>query len=146
MGDLLGEVGGDDYLAGALEQFRAPIPVHVIEQALRACVDVEVLPPARQEVAVRLGQGAKVEPGHQSGIRDRLEVHVPVGRSALQLDHDEAPGRVQPQHVQPVARGTPSVSAHRSYSAVTTSTDSPSTCGWAARYGRGRLVEATVKR
>ena len=51
-----------------------------------------------------LGQGVEVEPGHQSGVDDCLEVHVPVSRSALQLDHDEASGRVQPQNVQPVAR------------------------------------------
>ncbi len=79
------------------------LPVHVVEQPPPARVDVEGLVPARQEVTVRLGEGVEVEAGHQGGVRDRLEVHVPGGRPPLQLDHDEAPGRVQPEHVQPVA-------------------------------------------
>ncbi|MGO4748896.1 hypothetical protein AB4212_09755 [Streptomyces sp. 2MCAF27] len=66
----------------------------MVEETLPARVEFDGLPPAHQEIAVRLRQGVEIEPGYQCSVGDRLKMYVPVGRSPLQLDHDQAPGGV----------------------------------------------------
>ncbi|MGK5447502.1 hypothetical protein [Streptomyces radiopugnans] len=79
----------------------------MVEEMLPARVEVESLLSARQKVAVCLGQGVETKAGHQSGVRNRLEVNVSVGHPPFQLDHYEAARGVQPQDVQPVPRRNP---------------------------------------
>ncbi|MER5899321.1 hypothetical protein ABT150_04185 [Streptomyces mirabilis] len=59
---------------------------------------------ADDEVALHLPQAHldEVEPGHEGGVGDRLEMYVPVGCSPFQLDHHEAAGGVQAKDVQSV--------------------------------------------